>query len=134
MGRGGGGTEWLGTCTDFDWLPVFQTGVVSLSNDQKADTWAKVLKRAEYSCKEMVELAAESLVATLERLGQPFVELMGQYCMTGDSHAVLSHQLDKKGWLAQPFQNSNQNVGCQGSNNDHPLSRHSNLIARMELW
>ena len=35
--------------------------------------------------------AADSLIAVLERLGQPFVESMAQHHVTVDGHAVLSH-------------------------------------------
>lgn len=107
-----------GTSTDLDWLPILQIWAASLKNGRTADARAEILKAEilKTSRMGMMRSAADSLAAVLERLGQIFVQLMAQYCMTIHCHLILSHRLKKR--LAQLFKNSNQTISGPDSNNE----------------
>ena len=52
-----------------------------------------MLKGSAYFCRERLEDPADDLSAVLERLGQPFQDLVAAYRFTGAHQELLDHSL-----------------------------------------
>ena len=62
-------------------------------DEQKADARAEVLRGSDHFCRERLTHEADGLSAVVERLGQPFQDLMALYQFKGDGSQLLEHWL-----------------------------------------
>ena len=77
-----------------DSLERFRDWMSPLTDDeQKADARAAVLRGSDYFCRERLTHEADGLSAVVERLGQPFQDLMALYQFKGDGSQLLEHCL-----------------------------------------
>ena len=76
----------MGSGTNYHCL---HTWALPLDNDEKADARAEVLKGAECFCQERLFVPADDAAALLERVAQPFSDLMQQHRMMGICHLLL---------------------------------------------
>ena len=64
-----------------------------LNDDQKASARAQVLKGSVHFCRKRLVDPADDLSTVLERLGQPFQDLVAAYRFTGPHQELLDHCL-----------------------------------------
>ena len=66
---------------------------IPLNDNQKASARAEVLKESVHFCRKRLVDPADDLSTVLERLGQPFQDLVAAYRFTGPHQELLDHCL-----------------------------------------